>query len=134
MLGLAMVTTALAVTWAFYPWPLGFALYHGYLPLHGRITGHDSELPGVAARCVNCHDAVRSDVAPAIVIAPLTKASLAEPVSRRGGPPTVYAENSFCSLLRDGVDPALVIVNRTMPRFEITQSNCHALWRYVNSR
>ena len=131
---LAAVATALAVAGAFHPWPLGFALYHGYLPLQGRITGHDDDLPGMASKCVNCHDAVRSDVAPAIVIAPLTKASLTEPVSRRGGPPTVYAESSFCSLLRDGVDPALVIVNRTMPRFAMADSDCHALWRYVSSR
>jgi hypothetical protein len=117
-----------------YPWLVGYALYHGYLPVTGRIAGHDSDLPSRASRCVNCHNAVRSATPTARRIAPLTKAALIEPHSRRGGPVTAYAEASFCSLLHDGIDPAYVQVDRTMPRYDMPASTCRALWRYVSSR
>jgi hypothetical protein len=125
---------AIAVAFCCTPWLRGYALYHGHQAMKGRITGHDSDLPGRASRCVNCHDVGRSAALSARSIAPLTGASLTEPHFRRGGPETVYAESSFCTVLRDGMDPAQVLVSRTMPRYDLSASDCQALWIYVRSR
>jgi len=130
MAAAAVITIAVVVT--FSPRLQGYALYHGYWPVTGRIAGHDSDLPAFASRCANCHDGVRSTRARPI--APLTQASLLHSHSRRGGPETAYTETSFCALLRDGVDPAYVIVDRTMPHYDLSGASCHALWRYVSSR
>lgn len=130
------IAAVILIAAAVYPYPrlVGYALYRGYLPVAGRIAGHDSDLPSRASRCVNCHDAVRSATPTARRITPLTRAALTEMHSRRGGPVTAYNEDTFCSLLRDGIDPAYVQVNRTMPRYDMSASQCHALWRYVSSR
>jgi hypothetical protein len=128
----AAVFIAMAAVVTLSPWLQGYALYHGYWPLTGRISGHDSDLPAFASRCANCHDAVRA--AAARPIAPLTQASLTQPHSRRGGPATSFTETSFCSLLRDGIDPAYVLADRTMPHYDLPEASCHALWRYVSSR
>jgi hypothetical protein len=135
-MALTAAAFAIAIAVALYstPWLRGYALYHGHLAMTGRITGHDSNLPGRASRCVNCHDAGRSSALSARSIAPLTGASLTEPHSRRGGPETVYAESSFCTVLQNGMDPAYVLVNRTMPRYDLSASDCQALWFYVRSR
>lgn len=116
------------------PWIRGYALYHGHLAITGRITGHDSNLPGRASRCVNCHDAKGGSALAVRSIAPLTGASLTEPHFRRGGPETVYAASSFCTVLQNGLDPAHVLVDRTMPRYDLSASDCQALWMYVRSR
>jgi hypothetical protein len=36
--------------------------------------------------------------------------------------------------MRDGIDPAMIQLERTMPRFAPTDSDCVSLWSYVNSR
>jgi hypothetical protein len=128
------VLISIAAAVSLYPWLAGYSIYHGYLPVKGRIAGHDSDLPSRASRCANCHDAARGAIRTARRIAPLTRVALTEPHSRRGGPDTTYAENSFCSLLHEGVDPAFVLVSRTMPRYDMSAFNCHALWTYVSSR
>lgn len=117
-----------------YPWARGYALYHGHLPLSGRIAGHDDDLPSAASRCSNCHDAVTGGAQTKRLIAPLNGTALTQPVSRRGGPQFIYTEASFCSFLRDGVDAVFVQASRTMPRFTVSDGECHALWTYVISR
>jgi hypothetical protein len=64
----------------------------------------------------------------------LSAATLAEPVARRGGPPSRYDARSLCTLLRSGVDPAHVMVQRAMPRFDIDDLQCEALWQYLTNR
>jgi hypothetical protein len=129
----AALVIAIAAAVPFSPWLRGYALYHGYLSVYGRVAGHDGDLPAFASRCANCHDAARSTAAPR-AIAPLTQASLAQSHSRRGGPETAFTETSFCSLLQDGIDPAYVMVERAMPHYKLSEASCHALWRYVSSR
>ncbi|GBD47839.1 hypothetical protein [Methylopila sp. Yamaguchi] len=110
----------------------GYALYHGYLQLQASVAATEVPLPTSASRCVNCHDAQPSG-APRRVV-PLDRTSLVQPVARRGGPPSTYDAASFCAAAREGLDPSFVILDRTMPRFAISDDDCRALWRYVSAR
>jgi len=115
----------------------GFELFSGVLPLQGTIVGHTSALPPSAARCINCHAIGSAAPAPpsASAAAPfgplLTPQGLTGAVVRRGGPPSRYDASAFCRLLRQGVDPAWVIVPRSMPRYALTDADCHALWAHL---
>ncbi len=114
----------------------GRQLFDGGVALPARIVGQDFALPAQASRCVNCHDPARagaaSSPAGAQRIGPaLTAATLTDTVRRRGGPPSRYDAASLCTLLRSGVDPAHVIILRTMPRYEITDADCRALWQHL---
>jgi hypothetical protein len=115
----------------------GLQLFVGQLPLPGRITGHESALPTQASRCANCHlpaapSAAAASQAGTQVFGPaLTAGWLTLPARRRGAPPSAYSAISFCRLLRTGVDPAHVIIPRAMPRYEVTDADCHALWSFL---
>jgi hypothetical protein len=114
----------------------GRQLFVGEVPLPARIVGQDFALPQQASRCVNCHGpaaaAAGASGAAAQPAAPtLSAATLAEPTRRRGGPPSRYGAATLCVLLRSGVDPAHVMIQRTMPRYDITDADCGALWRYL---
>jgi hypothetical protein len=128
--GLVAFSAVLAST----PWARGYAIYHGYLSLPGRIAGHDSDLPSRAARCSNCHEALSGNGTTARLITPLTRDSLGAEMARRNGPPSKYDTAAFCTAMRDGIDPAMIQLERTMPRFAPTDSDCVSLWSYVNSR
>jgi hypothetical protein len=137
MLAAAAVAVALAAgatAVAGSGWVRGWALYHGHLEAAGRIMGHGADLPPAAARCANCHDAAPGAGLARRSIAPLDRASLTEARPRRGGPPSAYTSESFCAVVRGGIDPAMVMVNRTMPRFDMPDADCAALWTYVSSR
>ena len=121
----------------------GRLLFQGELPLAGRVTGHTSDLPVVASRCVNCHAVVApaSVAASAAASAPaigtqafglaLTPSGLTGAFKRRGGPPSRYDEASFCRVLRTGIDPAHVILPRSMPRYDVADADCGAIWSYL---
>ena len=112
----------------------GHALFAGTAPLHGTISGHASALPPAGARCVNCHAAGAAAV-PASAAASfgplLTRPHLTELRPRRGGPPSRYDEATFCRLLRTGIDPAYVLITRSMPRYELPDADCRALWLHL---
>jgi hypothetical protein len=116
----------------------GQRLFKGEDPLAARINGISNVLEPEASRCSNCHEGVNppdaakeasSGWVPAAPI--LTPLLLTQEVSRRGGPPSRFNQESFCRLLTTGVDPAYVLVPRTMPRYEVTPSQCEDLWRYL---
>jgi mono/diheme cytochrome c family protein len=114
----------------------GRQLFDGELALPARIAGQDFALPAQASRCVNCHGPARGDAASQAAgaqrIGPaLTAGTLTDAVRRRGGPPSRYDAASLCTLLRSGVDPAHVIILRTMPRYEITDADCRSLWLHL---
>jgi hypothetical protein len=111
----------------------GRALFAGTAPLHGTISGHASALPPAGARCVNCHAAgiAGPASAPASFAPLLTRPHLTELLPRRGGPPSRYDEATFCRLLRTGVDPAYVLITRSMPRYELPDADCRALWLHL---
>lgn len=107
----------------------GERLFDGRAPLVARLAGHAHPLPADAARCIQCHGVVLPG---GETFAPrLTAEHLRQRLPRRGGPPTAYDVRSFCRVLRDGVDPAQVILPRSMPRFVIDDAQCGALWTYL---
>ena len=124
----------------------GKALFAGSVPLKAHMVGHAVDLPTHAVRCANCHapqalpgaagapspTASGASGPPAdIYAALLTREALAERRPRRGGPPSRYDASSFCRLLRDGIDPAHVIIAQSMPRYRVTDQECHQLWSFV---
>lgn len=105
----------------------GQRLFDGEAPLGAHIAGQDFALPAAAARCVNCHGTQASQrIGP-----PLEATSLKAATSRRGGPPTRYELGAFCRLLRTGVDPAFVILARSMPRYDLSEADCADLWAHL---
>lgn len=107
----------------------GAALWRGDWALTARLSGHEQVLPGQASRCINCHggaDRAAPGGGPRLDAGYLTRA-----VARRGGPASRYDEAAFCRLLRTGVDPASVLVPREMPRYDIDDADCAALWQFL---
>lgn len=109
----------------------GAAMFDGRAALAGRLVGHDSDLPPAATRCANCHEAVARSGAFATR---LDASTLTRPRVRRGGPATAYDAARLCALLREGTDPAHVIVSTTMPRYAAGDDQCRDLWAYLASR
>jgi hypothetical protein len=135
LLLLVLTTTALADSDA--SAVRGRQLFHGDIALPARIIGQDFALPSAASRCVNCHGPASggsSAASPANaqrIGPPLNAAALTDAVRRRGGPPSRYDAGSLCTLLRSGVDPAHVVILRTMPRYDISDADCRALWLHL---
>lgn len=131
----------------------GKELFTGAVSLRARMTGHETDLPPEVVRCINCHrlpsdtpapsssklpepsSSLRgSESAPIEALAPdLSSQRLTQAVPRRGGPASRYDAQSFCSVLRFGVDPAHVMIPQTMPRYTLTEQECQELWAYVTA-
>lgn len=102
-------------------------------PLPGRLAGHTFDLPAAATRCVNCHAGVArtASLDSAAFATPLHAGTLQLAISRRGGPPSTYDASSLCRVLREGVDPAFVVVDQAMPRYQASDAQCAALWAWL---
>jgi hypothetical protein len=124
----------------------GSQLFHGGAALSGRLTGHDEPLPADSTQCQNCHQLESEPAAaapkqtgaaaelPVEKVGPkLGSASLTRAAKRRGGPSTAYTADAFCRLLREGVDPAQIVIPQLMPRYTVTDAECNALWAYLIS-
>jgi hypothetical protein len=109
----------------------GEALFSGKIDLHGRIYTHVADMPSGVVRCANCHAVADGGDVPGSLAPRLTHDLLLARRSRRGGPPSNYDRDGFCTLLRRGVDPAFVMISVEMPRYTIDDANCHALWQYL---
>lgn len=107
---------------------LGARWFVGSMPLQARMVGHAQDLPAAAAACINCHGAGASNERFAVA---LDRAWLTQAQTRRGGPSSRYNATSFCRVLREGIDPAWVVVNQTMPRYQVTDLQCRALWMHL---
>lgn len=119
----------------------GRRLFNGELPLPGRVTGHTADLPPQASRCSNCHGAGTAPPAQGVASAPtasfgptLNADALTRDLARRGGPPSRYNEAALCKLLSTGIDPAYIIIPRSMPRYDVVPADCAALWAYLSQR
>lgn len=111
---------------------LGEHLFKGKRPVPARLSGDPTLLPVEATRCSNCHEPSGLDAA---AFGPeVTATSLLSEKKRRGGPPSRYDFKSFCALLRTGIDPTFVVIDRAMPRYELNDESCKALWNYMRSR
>ncbi len=120
----------------------GRRLFSGELPLIGKVAGHTSALPQQASRCVNCHaagTALPSAASAAAAASASTQSFgpalnpklLLQDTLRRGGPASRYDEAALCKLLATGIDPAYIIIPASMPRYEVTDGDCKALWVYL---
>jgi hypothetical protein len=109
----------------------GCAIFDGQHPLAAHLRDDDRRLPSSTTRCVNCHAGTSSAAAFA---PPLTHDSLLGATRRRGGPISHYDPTAFCRALRDGIDPAGVLLRKSMPRYRIADADCMALWRFVVSQ
>ena len=109
----------------------------------GRLVGHENDLPVAATRCMNCHVAGAAHPGPFLANAtqanasnqfgtPLNAQTLTLRQPRRGGPASAYDVASMCKLLRDGIDPAWIMINQSMPRYAVSDSQCEALWSYLS--
>ena len=118
------------------------ALYWSGEGAVARLRGDTTVLPADAARCANCHEpsgqsSVQPSVQPAdaaVAFGPRLDARLAQALPRRGGPATAYDAAALCTLLRTGLDPARVLVQRAMPVYEIDNAACAALWQALSQR
>ena len=108
----------------------GEALFSGRRPVRGRIRGHEGDLPPEVVACRQCH--LRSPGDGGAAAAPvLDRKLLLQPVQRRGAPPSVYDLQSFCKVLRTGIDPAYVLIDRIMPTYAMSDADCAALWQVL---
>lgn len=119
--------------WAADDAELGRRLFSGEQPLSARIAGHTDVLPGSASRCSNCHRTQAAGAASAPSFGPLLEArTLTARIARRGGPPSAYNATALCKLLREGIDPAWVMVAPAMPRYDASDAQCQALWAHLS--
>lgn len=127
----------------------GQRLFNGQIVLSGRLAGHAEALPAQAVRCSNCHStrpssdgARRADAraaagsrvqaGTAALPGPILNArTLLEPTARRNGPASTFDSAALCRLLREGVDPAHITLVPVMPRYELSDTQCTALWAYL---
>ena len=108
----------------------GAALFEGRPPLVARLSGQSTALPPATARCSNCH--ARESGVDAKGFGPdVFGEALTASRSRRAGPASRFDAASFCKLLRTGVDAADVIIAHEMPRYEVSEAQCAALWTHV---
>ena len=124
----AVITACAAVAiWASVAWTerhQGRDLFEGRTALIATLAGHEDPLPATAAACSNCHRS-QAGVGPALSARALQKAT-----PRRGGPPSSYTQATFCKTLRTGIDPAFVLLLKTMPRYRLSDEQCQALWSH----
>lgn len=110
----------------------GQRLFTGDDALEARMVGHTETLPVEAHRCANCHSSSTTPKHADLDFAPLlSKQTLGTRLGRRGGPPSVYDAASFCRLVREGIDPAHVMISQAMPRYRLDDRECEELWAYL---
>jgi hypothetical protein len=112
----------------------GRSAFVGDKPLAARLPGHSLDLPAEAVRCINCHAPATGTSGQAAFAPLLTSKYLNELRSRRGGPGSRYDATSFCRLLREGLDPAGVMINTAMPRYSLSPQGCEDLWAYLGTQ
>jgi len=110
---------------------LGRRLFSGEEELSGRIYTHTVDMPTAVIRCSNCHAAGNGPAVARSSAPRLTRDLLLQVRARRGGPPTSYGRDSFCRVLRKGVDPAYILIDVTMPRYRFSDDQCTALWTFL---
>jgi hypothetical protein len=111
----------------------GQDIYLGKEVIIGKIDGHASSLPPSLGICVTCHASAKRSRLEAELAPRLNRSSLLDPRSRRGGPGFSYDKTNFCKTVRTGIDPQYIVLRRAMPRFEISESQCSALWAYLTN-
>lgn len=129
VIGLALVTVIRLAEGADScgPADLGCAIFSGQHAVAAHLRDDDRMLPAAAARCINCHSQAG---AAAAFAPPLTPRYLLSYADRRGGPPSRYNSVVFCRVLEDGIDPAGIVLKKSMPHYTLSDTECAALWRF----
>jgi len=111
----------------------GEDLFYGREELKGTLYLHNRSLNTPFVRCMNCHrlqdqqkTSNKSDFGPE-----LGARFLQTENSLRGGPARAYDADSFCHMLRTGMDPSQIMIRTDMPRYTLNDDDCHALWRFL---
>lgn len=112
----------------------GKQIFQGKETVNGRIDGHSRNLPPQVAKCINCHAPAKGQKIDDQYAPLLNDRWLLQPRVRRGGPAFAYDQASFCKTIRTGTDPEYVILNRTMPRFDLSNEQCQALWAFLTEK
>ncbi|SAK73080.1 hypothetical protein AWB81_03323 [Caballeronia arationis] len=113
------------------PDDLGCAIYNGQHAVAAHLRDDDRPLPAWTTRCANCHAGTDKS---GIFAPPLTPSYLLDAETRRGGPASRYQPTSFCRAVKDGIDPANVLLRKAMPHYQISDSECAALWGFLTNR
>lgn len=111
----------------------GAALYAGEAPLTAHLAGSTLVLPQAVVGCGHCHGAPVSPGSATLAAPDLRNGWLAQAISRRNGPPSSYTAASLCRTLRTGIDPVQILVPRAMPRYDIGDDDCAALWGFLGN-
>ena len=127
-LALAAVTCSGRAAQPCEPADLGCLIFNGQYAIPARLRDDDRLLPGSTTRCINCH--TRTDSAGTFA-PPLTPGYLFAATRRRGGPSSSYDPAAFCRALKDGIDPAEIVLRKAMPRYQISDTECAAIWHFV---
>lgn len=110
----------------------GEQLYRGQIPLAAKLEASEDELAPAATRCMNCHGPDGHGIAEAGAKGTnITGAALITRQPRRNGPATAYSLATFRIALRNGHDPANIILARAMPRYTISDVDTLALWQFL---
>lgn len=128
MLGLASITYVVHAAPLCEPRDLGCAIFNGQHSVAAQLRDDDHLLPGSTTRCANCHS--QTGAADAFA-PPLSAGNLFPAKSRRDGPASSYDQATFCRALREGIDPANVLLRKAMPHYRISDTECAALWHFV---
>lgn len=111
----------------------GKRIFHGLDAVQGAVQQQGTALPVHASKCINCHSAHTPTGAWAGNSQYLSATTLSLKVSRRGGPAYVYDQPAFCRTVRSGVDPAGIVLEAKMPRYQLSDAQCADLWFFLAS-
>jgi hypothetical protein len=109
----------------------GADLFYGRTAMRGQLHLHNRPLGADYVRCVNCHQLQDQRNSAARFGPDLGQRFLTQPTEHRGGPARAYTVDTFCHMLRTGVDPTLIVINTDMPRYPFSDAECLALWDFL---
>jgi hypothetical protein len=113
----------------------GERLFDGREPVAATLAGHTASLPPQLAACIACHGGAAAPSSLEVRVAPpLGCTLLSRRHDKQGEPPLLYERESFCRTVRTGSNPNYVMLGREMPRFDLSQAQCDALWIYLTTR
>ena len=127
-LALAAVVYSASAAQSCDPSSLGCLIFNGQHAIPAHLRDDDRLLPDWTTRCVNCHTPTGQGAAFA---PPLTAGNLLVATRRRGGPPSNYDPMTFCRAVKNGIDPAEVLLRKAMPQYQISDTECMALWHFL---
>jgi hypothetical protein len=110
----------------------GKRIFHGLDAVQGKVQDNGTALPAQASKCINCHSAQAPGGALAGSAQYLSATTLSRKMSRRGGPAYFYDQPNFCNTVRTGVDPAGIVLEAKMPRYQISDTQCADLWLFLS--